>query len=148
MAWKHSSSVNPTSLTKACRCPMRLCMISLKRGELPPSKLASTASVSFSSARSRVPLAADPASCGSTSSPSLQLATSLYDKQRSDNRCAHRGESVSDLGGVSPTLREPCSSGAPFGHGPRTPTGVGVFEQLADTVLIYRARVVARRFFE
>src|SRR3712207_4490377 len=101
MARNHSSSVNPTSLTKACRCLMRLCMISLKRGDLLPSKLASTASVSFSSARSRAPFAADPASRRSTSSPSLRLAIPL------DDHCStladpytHRSEPVSDLGAV------------------------------------------------
>src|SRR5919107_6073117 len=99
MARNHSSSVNPTSLTKACRCLMRLCMISLNRGDLLPSKLASTVSVSFSSARSRVLLAAELASRRSTSSPSLRLATALdYHGDALPDPYTHRGEPVSDLG--------------------------------------------------
>src|ERR687889_1179697 len=99
MARNHSSSVNPTSLTKACRCLMRLCMISLNRGDLLLSKLASTVSVSFSSARSRVLLTADLASRRSTSSPSLRLAPALdYHGDALADPYTHRGEPVSNLG--------------------------------------------------
>ena len=49
IAWNHSASVRLTSLTKACRCLIRLSMISLSRGSGVCPKRCSTSAVMSSS---------------------------------------------------------------------------------------------------
>ena len=54
IAWNHSASVSSTSLTKACRWPIRLSMICRSRGSGVAANRASTSAVMSSSVLLRV----------------------------------------------------------------------------------------------